>query len=134
MGSDVNARARLAGLVIVLAGAMTGPVSAHHGTAASYDGSKQVTVSGKVTEFWWHNPHSALFIDVTDEKGERVNWSVEMNSPGVLTRSGWTRKTFVAGDTISITVHPSRAGTPVGVCLNPCTVTLNGKPLSAREP
>ena len=134
MGSERDARARLAGLVILLTGVMTGPVSGHHGTAASYDGSKQVTIAGKVTEFWWRNPHSALFIDVTDEKGEQVNWSVEMNSPGVLTRSGWTRRTFVAGDAISIIVHPSRAGTPVGVCLNPCTVSVNGKALSAREP
>ena len=129
-----NARAGLVGVATLLAGMMAAHVSGHHGTAASYDGSKQVTITGKVTEFWWRNPHSALFIDITDEKGERVNWSVEMNSPGVLTRSGWTRRTFVAGDAIFIIVHPSRAGTPVGVCLNPCTVSVNGKALSAREP
>ena len=65
-----------------------------------------------------------------------MNWSVEISSPwlddcepagiGVM---------FVAGDAVSIVVNPSRAGTPVGVCLNPCTVTANGKALfSAREP
>jgi len=125
---------RLAGLVILLAGLMTGSASGHHGTAVSYDSTKEVTISGKVTEFWWRNPHSALFIDVTDDKGALVNWSVEMSSPGVLLRAGWTRKTFVAGDAISIVVHPSRAGTPVGVCLNPCTVSVNGTGLSVREP
>ena len=113
---------------------MTGSASGHHGTAVSYDSTKEVTISGKVTEFWWRNPHSALFIDVTDDKGALVNWSVEMSSPGVLLRAGWTRKTFVAGDAISIVVHPSRAGTPVGVCLNPCTVSVNGTALSVREP
>jgi len=126
--------ARLAGLAILFAGMMTVHVSGHHGTAASYDNSKKVTVTGRVTEFWWRNPHSALFIDVTDDKGAVVNWSVEMSSPGVLTRAGWNRKMFVAGDTVSIVVNPSRAGTPVGVCLNPCTVTANGKAVSAREP
>ena len=125
---------RLAGLVIIVAGLMTGSASGHHGTAVSYDSTKEVTISGKVTEFWWRNPHSALFIDVTDDKGTLVNWSVEMSSPGVLLRAGWTRKTFVAGDAISIVVHPSRAGTPVGVCLNPCTVSVNGTALSVREP
>ncbi len=129
-----NTRARLAGLAILLAGMMTAHVSGHHGTAASYDGAKQVTITGKVTEFWWRNPHSALFIDGTADKGEHVNWSIEMSSPGVLLRAGWTRRTFVAGDAVSIVVHPSRAGTPVGVCLNPCTVTVNGKSLSVREP
>ena len=127
-------RARLAGLAILLAVMTTAPVAGHHGTAASYDDSKQVTITGKVTEFWWRNPHSALFIDITDDKGERITWSIEMNSPGVLLRGGWTRRTFVAGDAVSIVVHPSRAGTPVGVCLNPCAVTVNGEPLSAREP
>ena len=52
-------------------GMVTVPLSGHHGTAASYDSSKKMTVTGKVTEFWRRNPHSALFIDVTDEKGRR---------------------------------------------------------------
>ena len=129
-----NTRARLAGPAVLLTGMMTAHAFGHHGTAVSYDDSKQVMITGKVTEFWWRNPHSALFLDITDEKGERVNWSIEMNSPGVLMRGGWTRRTFVAGDAVSIIVHPSRAGTPVGVCLNPCAVTVNGKPLSVREP
>ena len=128
-----NTRVGLGGLAFLIAGMLTANVAGHHGTAASYDGSKQVTLTGKVTEFWWHNPHSALFVDVTDEKGARVNWSVEMSSPGVMVRAGWTRRTFAAGDAVTIVVHPSRAGTPVGVCLNPCTVNVNGKPLSARE-
>ncbi len=126
--------ARLAGLAVLLAGVIAVPVAGHHGTAASYDGKKVVTIAGKVTECWWRNPHSALFIDVVDDKGAPVNWSVEMSSPGVLVRAGWTRRMFAAGDAVSIVINPSLAGTPVGVCLNPCTVTVNGKPLSAREP
>ena len=132
--TPLNTRARCAGLAMLFAGVMTAHVAGHHGTAASYDSTKEFTITGTVTEFWWRNPHSALFIDVTDDKGARVNWSVEMNSPGVLVRAGWTRRTFAAGDAISIVVHPSRAGTPVGVCLNPCTVTVNGTALSVREP
>ena len=66
-----NQRMRCAGLALLLVGMMTVHLSGHHGTAASYDSSKQVTITGKVTEFWWRNPHSALFIDATDEKGGR---------------------------------------------------------------
>ena len=132
MGS--KQRAALAVAVIVAAGPMAVPASGHHGTAASYDSSKDVTITGTVTEFWWRNPHSALFIDATDDKGAHVAWSIEMSSPGVMQRAGWTRRTFKAGDTVSIAVNPSRAGTPVGVCLNPCVVTLNGKPLTERQP
>jgi hypothetical protein len=125
---------RAAALAVLIAIMTANQVSAHHGTGASYDASKQVTVTGKVTEFLWRNPHSALFIDAVDENGAQAKWSIEMNSPGVLTRAGWSRRTFVVGDTVRITVHPSRAGTPVGVCLNPCAVSVNGKELSAREP
>jgi hypothetical protein len=118
---------RLVGLGVLLAGTLSIGAAAHHGTAVSYDSSKEVTVTGKVTEFWWHNPHSALFVDATNDKGETVRWAVELASPGVLTRSGWTRRTFVVGDTVSITVNPSRAGTPTGVCDNPCKAIVNGK-------
>lgn len=130
----LDTRVRLAALAILLAAMMTAHVSGHHGTAVSYDSSKEVTITGKVTEFWWHNPHSALFLDVTNDKGELVNWAVELGSPGVLLRAGWTRRTFAAGDTVSIVVNPSRAGTPTGVCDNPCKVTVNGKDVSRREP
>ena len=56
----------------------------------------------------------ALSFDVKDPSGKVVNWAVEMNSPGVLRRAGWTKNTFKAGDQITITVRPARAGTPVG--------------------
>ena len=40
------------------------PLLAHHGTAASYDQKKVLTVKGTVSEFLWRNPHCALFLDV----------------------------------------------------------------------
>jgi len=43
-------------LVVALAG-VAGVASAHHGSAISYDLSKQVTVTGVVTEWVWKNPH-----------------------------------------------------------------------------
>jgi len=132
--TSLNTHTRLAAPALVLAGMLAVPVYGHHGTAASYDDSKQVTVTGKITEFWWRNPHSALFIDTINDKGEHTNWSIEMGSPGVLTRAGWNRRMLVAGDMVSSVVHPSRAGTPVGVCSDPCNVTANGKTLSVREP
>jgi hypothetical protein len=55
------------------------------------------------------------------------HWAVEMNSPGVMVRQGWTRRQFKAGDEISITVYPSKAGALVGSCIGICKVTINGK-------
>jgi hypothetical protein len=90
------------------------PLAAHHGTG-TYDSTKSVTLSGTVTEFSFSNPHAALFFDVKDASGKSVNWAIEMNSPGVLRRAGWTKATFKAGDQITITVRPAKAGTPVGL-------------------
>jgi hypothetical protein len=104
---------------------------AHHGTGASYDQSKSVTLTGTVTEFVFSNPHSQLFFDVKDSSGSIVHWGGELQSPGNLRRDGWSKTTIKAGDQITLTVHPSKAGTPVGVVDRGKPVLLNGKPLPA---
>jgi hypothetical protein len=98
---------------------------AHHGTNISYDHNRTVTLTGTVTEFVWQNPHTQVYFDVKDAQGNVVHWAAEMNSPGVLSRQeGWTKRTLKAGDQITVTVYPSKAGTPVGVVNR---VVLNGK-------
>ena len=104
------------------------PTFGHHGTGISYDQDVWVSVTGTVLEFAWKNPHSQLYISVTDEKGNSVRWGLEMSSPGVMIRQGWTNRQFKAGDQVTLSVHPSRTGAPVGECI-PCVGTLNGKEL-----
>src|SRR5437762_3666684 len=102
------------------------PALAHHGTG-TYDSTKSVTLSGVVTEFAFINPHAALYLDVKDATGKAVKWAIEMNSPGVLRGAGWTKTTFKAGDQITITVRPAKAGTPVGLINRAQPVMVNGK-------
>ena len=102
------------------------PAQAHHGTG-TYDSTKSVTLSGVVTEFAFTNPHVALYFDAKDASGKVVNWAIEMNSPGVLRRAGWTKTTFKMGDQITITVRPAKAGTPVGLINRAQPVIVNGK-------
>jgi len=104
----------------------------HHGTG-TYDSTKSVTLTGTVTEFAFTNPHAALYVDVKDEKGNVKNWAVEMNSPGVLSRAGWTKRTFKVGDQITITVRPSKAGTPVGLINRAQPVLVNGKQVLSAD-
>src|SRR5262245_38007661 len=106
--------------------AMGGSILAHHGTG-TYDSTKTVTLSGTVTEFAFTNPHAALYFDVKDQSGKVVNWAIEMNSPGVLARAGWSKRMFKYGDQITITVRPSKAGTPVGLINRQKPVIVNGK-------
>jgi hypothetical protein len=112
--------------------AVSAPLLAHHGTGASYFQDRTIQVKGVVTEFLWRNPHSALFIDVTEGDFKGKNYAVELNSPGVMTRQGWTKKQFQPGDEVVINVHPSKAGAAVGECLS-CTVVVNGKETKPRQ-
>jgi hypothetical protein len=118
-------------LLVIVVGLVVFSASglAHHGTNISYDHDKPITLTGTVTEFVWSNPHAQLYFDVKDAGGKVVKWAGELNSPGVLGRAGWTRRTFKAGDEITLTVFPSKAGATVGVVDQSKGVVLNGKPL-----
>lgn len=110
---------------LYLAGALLSmaiPAVAHHGTGASYDLSKPITLQGTVTEFHYANPHPQLFFDVTNAKGEVVHWSGEFYpNPSQLQQGGWGKRRSEAalapGTKITITLAPSRAGTQVGAIL-----------------
>jgi uncharacterized protein DUF6152 len=90
-----------------------GPVMAHHGNAAYADKItefKNVTV----TKFSWANPHSLIFFDVKDAKGNVVNWTVETAAPQALRLIGWSKASIVPGDHITVTLYATRTGNPVG--------------------
>src|ERR1700682_4313172 len=114
------------------------PVFGHHGTGIAYDSDKPTEVKGTVTEFQWLNPHARLFVDTKGPNGTIEHWAVEMNSPGVMIRQGWTKRQFKPGDEIAITVFPARSGALVGSCIGRCKVIINGvdnstKPVAGSE-
>lgn len=93
---------------------------AHHGTNISYDRTMAIVVKGLVTEFWYKNPHPALFVDVMDKDGKTTRWTVEIApTPYSLARAGWTKKraeeALKPGAPVSVSLYPSRAGTPSGL-------------------
>jgi len=114
----------LVGAVMLLASAS---LFAHHGTGVSYDATQFVTLTGVATKFTWSNPHAFVEIDVKNETGELVHWVGEMNSPTVLRQAGWNPMTIKAGDEVTLTVNPSRAGTTAGVVSRARPVIVNGK-------
>jgi hypothetical protein len=106
------------------------PVFAHHGTAA-YDETNRVTIKGIVTQFLWANPHTQIFLDVKDEKGNVTHWSTETFSPGKLVHMGWTKDCIKPGDQVTITLNPAKNGSPVGYLLK--VVLADGKELGTQE-
>ena len=99
------------------------PAFAHHGNAA-IDNSKQITVTGTITDWVWANPHCWLKMDVKDDSGEIVHWVMEENAPATLVGYGLTRRTFKAGDMATITMRVAKSGEPVG---RPSKIVVNGK-------
>lgn len=94
--------------------AVCSPIFAHHG-AAAYDESKEVVLKGAtVTKFSWANPHSIIQFDVKDDNGKVVHWAGELGSPSAITLQGWTKVSVQPGDVISIYIHQSKTGNPVG--------------------
>jgi Family of unknown function (DUF6152) len=101
--------------VIAAANLLGAPVLAHHSTSM-YDRNSPVTIEAEVLEFRWVNPHSYLtVVDTGDASGK--TWSIEMSSPGVLTRSGWDKRTFNPGDKITLKFGPLRNGDAGGIFL-----------------
>src|SRR5215470_6211652 len=98
---------------------LSAPAIAHHGTGISYDLTKLVTVKGVVVKYAWSNPHSQLYFDVKDEKGNIEHWSAEMNAPTNLERAGFTRSSmmnfFKPGAEVTVSGFRSKAGAPVVV-------------------
>ena len=93
-----------------LAAALVAPVAAHHSFAAVYDGSRTVTLDGKVTEFRFVNPHAFLKLDVSDAAGAVQKWTVEFPGRLNLTTGGWTETTFAVGEQVTVSGSPARTG------------------------
>ena len=81
---------------------VTGTLFAHHNQAA-FNTAVTTVVTGTVKEFNWMNPHSMLIVNGKDEKGEVVEWAIEMAPPNSLHRdNGWTDQTFKPGDHVTV--------------------------------
>jgi Family of unknown function (DUF6152) len=86
------------------------PAIAHHSFAAEFDAEKHIELTGIVTKVEWENPHTYFYIDVENDDGDYENWAIELGSPNVLMRGGWTRNSLKVGDTVSITGSQAKDG------------------------
>jgi len=86
------------------------PLAAHH-SAAMFDDTKVIELSGTVKALQWTNPHVWLQVTVGDQATE---WSLEGGSPNSLSRQGWRSTTFKAGDVVTVRLRPMKDGTAAG--------------------
>lgn len=96
--------------------AVSVPARAHHASAPFYDDTKMTEVQGMVTRFLIRNPHSFLYFEATDAKGQKVEWQVELGAASSMARTGWTTETIKPGLLIKAVGRPSRAAGSYGMC------------------
>jgi hypothetical protein len=102
--------------VALMAGLLTvcHPTPAHHG-ASAYDMSKPLMMKGAVvTKYSWINPHTLIFFDYKDDKGNVQHWTAETGSPSAVNLLGWSRTSLKPGDVITIFVFQSKSSPQVG--------------------
>jgi len=90
--------------LLLLAGKVA---DAHHSFSAVYDGTKQATVTGIVTQFRFVNPHAMMYLDAPDASGKTTKWVVEFDGRLNLSNFGWTENSIKSGERVTVTGNPS---------------------------
>src|SRR6516164_1603196 len=96
---------------------VSGIAGAHH-SGAAYDMEHPRDIEGTVKTVNWTNPHITFVIETDAKDGQPAQTlSFEVSSPGVLTRSGWTKRSLQPGDHAVFHYAPLRDGNPGGFLL-----------------
>lgn len=119
---------RVPGALLLATAAAT--TQAHH-SAAMFDQTRTVELTGTVREFQWSNPHCYIQLLVRDEKGQEQEWSLEMGAPMYLYNRGWRPSTVKPGDRLKVKLSPLRKGGPGGLLVE--ATTEDGRSLG-RQP
>ena len=100
-------RTTLAG-AIICAVSFVIPAGAHHSHGNYVDTFTDIT--GVVKEVHLVVPHSWVYMEVKDDKGQPQIWALEATGRGGLERIGVTREYVKPGDTIKVRCHVLRDG------------------------
>ena len=100
---------RCLGIVAMCAVLLVSTAQAHH-SHGNYDVSKWTTMEGTATEVHLLVPHSWLYLEVKNDKGEPVVWALEATGPGGLQRVGIKREDVKTGDRVKVRCHLLRDG------------------------
>jgi hypothetical protein len=95
---------------MVLGGALSVPLSAHHSFAAEYDGTAVITLKGVITKVERINPHGWIYIDVKGPNGAVANWAVETGAPNAMAKAGMKKDSLPVGKEVVITGFRAKDG------------------------
>jgi Family of unknown function (DUF6152) len=96
------------GVACLFAVCLTLPVLAHH-SHGNYDISTWTVMEGTVKQVIFIVPHSIVYIDVKDDKGQAATWALEATNPQGIFLRGVKKEDVQVGDTIKVRCHlPAR--------------------------
>src|SRR5450759_3942790 len=87
------------------------PVIAHHGSSV-YD-PKLTTYKGTVTDFQFMNPHTEIWFEVKGADGKVEKWTGEAPSLTTMSRLGWNKNIFKAGDQVTFIGNLAKSGSHI---------------------
>jgi len=94
----------------IFAVAVSLPAWAHH-SHGNYDTDTFIDIEGVVKEVHLVVPHSWVYLEVKDTKGEPQIWALEATGRVGLEKIGVTREYLKPGDTVKARCHLLRDGT-----------------------
>lgn len=100
---------RKAAFWMLLSSLAAAPALAHHAVSL-YDMKNPITVQGVVSRLEWTNPHAYVYLNVKNDRGQEEEWAVELDSPSVLARHGWSREALKPGDAVTCRGGRSKTG------------------------
>jgi Family of unknown function (DUF6152) len=83
-----------------------------HHSAAMFDTSKCLSITGSVRNFQWMNPHSWVWVTTPGSNGATDIWGLEIPAPSQLVALDprWSHNTILKGDKVTITFSPLKDG------------------------
>ena len=101
---------------LAITAALAVPAAAHH-SFAMFDNTRSITLVGSVAKYQFTNPHAYLEVDAEEGRGATKHYTLEMTSPNMMSRGGWTSRTLKTGDKVTVVVAPLRDGRAGGLVL-----------------
>src|SRR5262245_33364511 len=116
---------------IAIAALLSGAAAAHHGSAA-YHTDREVTVTGRVLEWRWTQPHTWVLLSTRRPDRGEDRWELEGPPLSWAQQRNWTAATLSAGESVQITVYPARSEPHGGLIKR--IVRANGETLPVTRP
>ena len=98
------------GIALICAFVFTMPALSHH-SHGNYNTDSFIDLQGTVKELHLVVPHSWVYLEVKDAKGESQIWALEATGRVGLEKIGVNRESVKPGDTVKARCHQLRDGT-----------------------